>query len=191
MEEKQIETIYPLSSSDWRRWLDDHHHNSKSIWVVQFKQKSGKPSISWSEAVDEALCYGWIDSTRKSIDEESFMQLFTKRKPTSAWSKINKQKVEQLIKEGRMEEAGLKSIDIAKRNGSWAILDEVEELIVPADLQKAFDTNALAGEYFKNLSKSNRKIVLTAIAFAKRAETREKRINEFINLANRSANLEK
>jgi uncharacterized protein YdeI (YjbR/CyaY-like superfamily) len=180
MEEKQIETIYPLSSSDWRKWLKDNHHAKQSIWVVQYKRKSTKPTISWTEAVDEALCYGWIDSTRKSIDEESFRQLFTRRKPSSVWSKINKHKVVQLINEGRMEQAGLKSIEIAKQNGSWTILDEVEELIIPDDLKKAFDTHPSAESYFGNLSKSNKKIVLKSIAVAKRAETREKRIKEFV-----------
>lgn len=141
------------------------------------------PSISWSEAVDEALCFGWIDSTRKSIDGESFIQFFTKRKPKSNWSKINKGKVARLIEEGLMTEAGYKSIEIAKKNDSWTILDAVEELLVPKDLEEAFQSQPGSGDYFNDLSKSVKKMILHWVVSAKRPETREKRIAEIAELA--------
>ncbi len=141
------------------------------------------PSLSWSEAVDEALCFGWIDSTKKTIDEFSFMQLFSKRKPKSIWSKINKEKVRQLIESGRMTEAGYKSVETAKQNGSWIILDEVEELIIPKDLEAAFEKHKGSKEYFLGLTKSTRKIILSWIILAKRRETRQQRIDEVVESA--------
>lgn len=129
----------PQSQTDWRQWLDENHLSRQSVWLVFYTKKSNIPSISWSEAVVEALCFGWIDSTRKTIDDSSYMQFFTKRKPESNWSKINKEKVKQLSESGRLTEAGLACVEVAKQNGSWAILDEVEDLIIPNDLEIAFE----------------------------------------------------
>ncbi|WP_449437643.1 YdeI/OmpD-associated family protein [Pedobacter steynii] len=183
MQKKEMETFCPASREEWRQWLKENHSSRQSVWLVQYKQKSAKPSIPWSDSVDEALCFGWIDSTRKTIDEESFVQFFTKRKPTSNWSKINKTKVERLIEEGLMTEAGLHSIEVAKKNGSWSILDDVEELVVPKDLQEAFQLQSGSGDYFDNLSKSVKKMILQWVALAKRPETRQKRIAEIAELA--------
>jgi len=183
MQKKEVETFCPASREDWRQWLIENHVSSQSVWLLQYKQKSAKPSLSWSDSVDEALCFGWIDSTRKTIDEESFMQFFTKRKPKSNWSKINKTKVERLIQEGQMAEAGFKSIEMAKKNGSWSNLDEVEELIVPSDLEQAFRAHAGSEEFYGSLSKSTKKMLLHWIYSAKRPETRQKRIAEIAELA--------
>jgi uncharacterized protein YdeI (YjbR/CyaY-like superfamily) len=183
MQNKEIETFCPASQEEWRQWLKENHSSRQSVWLVQYKQNSAKPSIGWSDSVDEALCFGWIDSTRKTIDKESFAQFFCKRKPTSNWSKINKAKVQRLIEEGLMAEAGFKSIEIAKKNGSWFILDEVEELIVPIDLMKAFRSQPGSEEYFNNLSKSVKKMILQWLVLAKRPETRQKRITETAELA--------
>jgi uncharacterized protein YdeI (YjbR/CyaY-like superfamily) len=183
MKQTEIETFCPSSRQDWRQWLIENHASRQSVWLLQFKQRSAKPSLSWSDSVDEALCFGWIDSTRRTIDEESFIQFFTRRKPTSNWSKINKAKVERLINEGLMTEAGLKSIEVAKTNGSWTNLDEVEELIVPMDLAQALIAEPSAEDYFNGLSKSIRKMMLQWIVLAKRPETREKRIAELAKQA--------
>ena len=183
MQKKEVETFCPASRKEWRQWLMKNHVSSQSVWLLQYKQKSAKPSLSWSDSVEEALCFGWIDSTRKTIDEESFIQFFTKRKPTSNWSKINKTKVERLIQEGQMTEAGFKSIEVAKKNGSWYILDEVEELIVPNDLKQAFRAYAGSEEFYSSLSKSARKMLLHWIYTAKRPETRQRRIAEIAELA--------
>lgn len=140
-------------------------------------------TISWSEAVDEALCFGWIDSVRKTLDEEKFVQFFCKRKPKSGWSKINKEKIQRLIENGQMAQAGYQSIETAKQNGSWTILDDVEELKMPDDLAAAFKSRSGSKEYFLSLSKSVRKSILQWLLFAKRPETRQKRIAEIAELA--------
>ena len=134
-------------------------------------------------AVDEALCFGWIDSTKKTIDAFSYMQFFSKRKPKSNWSKINKEKVQHLIENGLMTKAGYESIEIAKQNGYWTILDEIEELIIPNDLEIAFTKHKGSKDYFLSLSKSARKIILGWIVLTKRQETRQKRIDEVVESA--------
>ncbi|MDX6189197.1 YdeI/OmpD-associated family protein [Flavobacterium sp. Fl-318] len=180
---QDIETFYPTSSQDWRAWLIENHNVKQSIWLVCYKKQANVPTITWSDAVDEALCFGWIDSTRKSVDSDKFIQFFTRRKPSSNWSKINKAKIERLVAEGLMTEAGLESVERAKQNGSWTILDQVEELHVPEDLLAAFEVNAGAKEYFTSLSKSVKKMLLYWVVSAKRPETRQNRINEIAVLA--------
>ena len=175
---KEVETFYADSRKTWRKWLQQHHSTQQSIWLVYYKKQADKPTATYSEAVDEALCFGWIDSTKKTMDDERFMQLFTQRKPKSVWSKINKAKIERLIAEGLMMDAGQRCIDIAKENGSWTILDEVEELFVPEDLVQALDESPGAASYFNGLSKSTKKMMLYWLVSAKRPETRVKRISE-------------
>ena len=173
-----FETFYPKTKKDWRKWLQKNHSSKQFIWIIQYKKSAGKPTITWSEAVDEALCFGWIDSIRKTIDDEKFIQFFSRRKPNGTWSKINKIKIEQLIEKGLMAKAGHESIEAAKLNGSWTILDEVEELVIPKDLQKAFKIIPGSKTFFMSLSKSVRKMMLQWVVLAKRPETRQNRINE-------------
>jgi len=173
----------PASRQEWRQWLKKNHRSKQSVWLVQYRKKTGVPTLSWSEAVEEALCFGWIDSIRKTIDEERFIQFFGRRKPTSVWSKINKAKVEQLIAEGLMTKAGYESIEVAKQNGSWTLLDEAEELMIPKDLEKEFKTQAGSKDFFLSLSRSGRKAILQWLVMAKRPETRQKRIAEIAGLA--------
>jgi len=179
----ELETFYPESRQHWREWLSENHEKAPSIWIICYKKKAGVPTISWSDAVDEALCFGWIDSTRKTLDEQRFIQFFTKRKPSSTWSKINKDKVEKLEAEGLMTEAGRKCIEIAKQNGSWSILDAVEELVLPEDLETEFSKCKGSREYYESLSKSVRKMILYWLVSAKRPETRQKRIEEIVSRA--------
>ena len=171
-------SFYPDSAGKWRAWLQKNHAKEQSVWLICYKQNAGKPTLSWSEAVDEALCFGWIDSTRKTIDEHSFMQFFSRRKANSTWSRINKDKVEVLIADGKMAQAGLDSIALAKKNGSWNLLDTVDTLEIPKDLGKEFQLRRGSKEYFLSLSKSIRKMMLQWIVLAKRPETRAKRILE-------------
>lgn len=173
-----IEEFCPIDKADWRNWLKQNHNQKKAVWLILHKKNSPGFNLSWSEAVDEALCFGWIDSTKNSIDLDSYKQYFTKRKPKSNWSKVNKDKVKILIDNGLMEKEGYKSIAIAKENGSWTILDSVEELIVPDDLQKVLADDKNSMEYFDGLSKSDKKGLLYWVVSAKRSETRQKRINE-------------
>lgn len=182
-EEKEIATFYPSSRQEWRLWLEENHSTVQSVWLICYKKKANVPTISWSEAVDEALCFGWIDSVRKTLDHEKFIQFFGRRKPKGTWSKVNKEKIKQLIEEGRMTQAGLDSIERAKQNGSWTILDDVEELIIPEDLEKEFQNKPGSEDFFLSLSKSVRKAILQWLVLAKQAETRQKRIKEIAELA--------
>ena len=138
MSSNNVETNYLQSRTDWRNWLLKNHKAKQSVWLMFYNKKSGKESISWSDAVDEALCFGWIDSKKQTINDFSYRQYFSKRKTDSTWSKINKDKVNKLIKNGLMTESGLKSIKMAKQNGSWVILDEIEQLVIPKDFKKAW-----------------------------------------------------
>lgn len=173
----------PKSRADWRKWLEDNHQVRQSIWLVYYRTSTNVPSLSWSEAVDEALCFGWIDSTKKTIDEERYMQYFSRRKPTSTWSKINKDKIAELIQNDQMAAAGLESIATAKKNGTWTLMDDVEKLIIPEDLRAALNKNENALAFFQGQSKSIRKQMLHWVVVAKRAETRQKRIAEIARSA--------
>ncbi|MFD1769886.1 YdeI/OmpD-associated family protein [Sphingobacterium suaedae] len=175
--------FYPKTKSAWRTWLIENHEKKNAIWVVLFKKKSNQPTISWSDAVEEALCFGWIDSIKKTVDEDRSIQFFSKRKPKGTWSKINKQRIQQLMETGRMFPAGLASVETAKQNGSWSILDDVEELIVPPDLEGALKKSGEAEAYFLSQSRSKRKMLLHWVILAKRPETRRKRVDEIANCA--------
>ncbi|MBD2104290.1 YdeI family protein [Leptolyngbya sp. FACHB-261] len=177
----RIETIYASDRKAWRQWLEKNYCTSIGIWLIYYKVKSGKPSVQYSEAVKEALCFGWIDSKVKSLDEERYMQIFTPRKPKSVWSKLNKQYIEELIAQGLMTEAGLKKINAAKQDGSWALLDEIEALSVPVDLKQALEANEIANQNFESFSNSAKKNILFWIDSAKRPETRLKRIEKTIS----------
>ena len=180
---KELKTFYPKHRQEWREWLKDNHEKEQSVWLIYYKKKSNIPTIIYSEAVDEALCFGWIDSKSKPLDEEKFMQFFSRRKEKSVWSKVNKEKVDRLIGEGLMSKAGYEIIETAKKNGSWTILDEAEALIIPDDLEKSFDNRSNARQYFLGLSRSDKRNILQWLVLAKRQETRLKRITEIVELA--------
>jgi uncharacterized protein YdeI (YjbR/CyaY-like superfamily) len=148
MHKKAIETFCPASAQEWRFWLKENHSSKQSIWLVYYKKKSNIPTVTYSAAVDEALCFGWIDSKAKPLDEEKFMRFFCKQKPNSVWSKINKGKAQRLIDQGLMTQAGYESIETAKQNGSWIILDDVEELKIAEDLEKEFNIQPGSKEFF-------------------------------------------
>ena len=183
MQKNDIEIFYPTSTDAWRKWLEINHLSKQAVWLVFYNKRSDKKVITWSEAVDVGLCYGWIDSKKIKIDQETSHQFFSKRKSKSTWSKVNKKKIEQLIENGLMTEAGYKSIEIAKQNGSWTILDEVEELLIPQDLEIALKNKPNAEDFFLSLSKSVRKAILQWLVLAKRPETRQNRITEIAELA--------
>jgi uncharacterized protein YdeI (YjbR/CyaY-like superfamily) len=183
MQTNEVETFCPISPQAWRLWLQENHQSKQSIWLIYYKKKSNMPSLSWSEAVDEALCFGWIDSTARPIDTDTYMQFFSKRKPKSVWSKVNKEKIKRLMDTDLIAQAGLDSIEKAKQNGSWTILDEVEELIIPNDLEKAFESQLGSKDFFLSISKSVRKAILQWLVLAKLSETRQKRIREIAESA--------
>ncbi|MFD2571238.1 YdeI family protein [Spirosoma soli] len=182
--------IYAESRAAWRQWLADHHAIEKSVWLKLYKKNSSTPSVTYDEAVDEALCFGWIDSSVKKGDDEYRLQFFAKRNPKSNWSRVNKNKVERLTQAGLMTEAGQAMIDLAKRTGTWAALDDVENLINPPDLQAQLDVNPTAKSYFDAFPRSAKRGILEWLLNAKTAQTRAKRIMEIVTLAeqNKRAN---
>lgn len=181
-----VKTFYAKTQADWRNWLKENHQTEKSVWLIIYRKGGKTPSVYYPEAVDEALCFGWIDSLPNKRDEESYYQFFAKRNPKSNWSKVNKMKMDKLLAEGKIEPAGLEAIELAKQNGKWNILDEVAELIMPEELKLAFDKNPLALENFNNFSKSSKRGILEWILNAKREETKQKRIEETVSLASKN-----
>lgn len=177
-----IERITAVDGPAFGQWLHANHEAARAVWLVYYKKHSDTPSIAWSQAVDEALCFGWIDSTSKPIDKDQYEQYFTKRKPTSVWSKVNKAKVVELERQDRMQPAGRAAIEVAKANGSWTILDDAEAHIVPDDLAEAFSSD-VARSAFDAFAPSRRKNILSWIALAKRAPTRERRIQQTVEAA--------
>ncbi len=181
-----IEIFCPQNRQEWREWLEKNYDKKQSVWLVYYKKKSKIPTVAYSEAVDEALCFGWIDSKIKSLDEEKFKQLFSKRREKSVWSRVNKEKVKRLIEEGLMRQSGFDVIDKAKENGSWNILDEAEALIIPKDLEDEFLKNPKAKKYFLSLSRSDKRNILQWLILSKKMETRQKRIHEIVDLADQN-----
>lgn len=175
--------VCPESPQQWRAWLQAHHADQPSVWLVYYKKQAAQPTLTWSEAVDEALCFGWIDSQAKPVDAARYMQFFSRRKPTSGWSKVNKEKITRLLAEGRMTPAGLASIETAQRNGSWTLLDDVEALRLPSDLAQALAQHPLAKHYFTSLSHSAKRHWLLGLVQAKGTATRQRRIAEILALA--------
>jgi uncharacterized protein YdeI (YjbR/CyaY-like superfamily) len=171
-----LDRVYAADRAAWRAWLETHAETAAAVWLVFYKKGSGQPSITWDEAVEEALCFGWIDSKAKPIDDLRYRQYFSPRKPTSVWSKINKARLERLVADGFMREPGLRAIERAKANGSWSVLDDVEALVIPDDLAHTFAESPGAREAFERLSRTNRRNILQWIATAKRPQTRAKRI---------------
>jgi uncharacterized protein YdeI (YjbR/CyaY-like superfamily) len=178
------------SQADWAAWLDAHHAESPGLWLRLAKKASGIPSVNYDQALEAALCYGWIDGQKKSYDETSWLQKFTRRGPKSIWSKINREKATRLIESGQMKPAGLEAVERAKQDGRWdAAYDSSSSASVPSDLQAALDGNAEARAFFATLNSANRYAILFRIQTAKRAETRAKRIQEFIGMLERHEKL--
>ena len=175
--------IQPGSRQEWRAWLKRHHAAARGVWVVYAKKHTRIPSLTWQEGVEEALCFGWIDSLRRAVDDTYFKQLYTPRKPRSTWSAINKASVERLIAAGLMTPTGLAAIDLAKANGRWSALDHVESYTLPEDFKAALARNKKAREGYEGLSPFVRKQFLFRLNSAKRPETRARRIAELIDAA--------
>ncbi len=162
---------------DWAAWLDKNHASSSGIWLKIAKKASDIQSVSYDEALEAALCYGWIDGQKRSYDEASWLQKFVPRGAKSIWSKVNTEKAQALIKRGQMKPAGLKAIERAKQNGQWtAAYDSPSRATVPSDFQAELDRNAKAKAFFATLNSQNRYAILHRIQIAKKAETRTRRI---------------
>lgn len=175
--------VHPKTRAEWRAWLEEHHTRTEGVWLVTYKKATGKPRVEYEEAVEEALCFGWIDSKANTLDEERSVLWMAPRKPRTGWARTNKNRVERLIADGRMTAAGLAKIEAAKQDGSWNALDAAEALEIPPDLEKAFAQHGAARQNFDAFPPSVRKGILTWIGSAKRPETRSKRIEETARLA--------
>ncbi len=178
--------LYFKNRTEWRRWLLENYNTSKEIYIIFYKVNSKKESMRWEEAVQEALCFGWIDSTVKKIDEEKRKQRFTPRKAKSGWSKVNKNHIIKLTKNNLMHESGLQKITEAKKDSSWSIYDDIENLKIPENLKQEFDKNKRSFENYKKFSKSYKKSYLHWLNQAKREETKKKRILEIIKLCEKN-----
>ena len=173
----------PRSRNAWRRWLERNHESERSVWLVYKKGPGLKRNITYPEAVEEALCFGWIDSKPKKLNDSITIQYFSKRNPKSSWSSLNKSRISKLLKEKLMHPAGIRMVNLAKRTGTWKALDEVEALVMPDDLALAFKRNPAAFARYDALSKSKKNAFLMWIQNAKRPETRKRRIQEVVKLA--------
>jgi uncharacterized protein YdeI (YjbR/CyaY-like superfamily) len=174
--------ILCLTQQDWDTWLNNHHGDSRGAWLkIAKKGGAGNSSVSYAEALDSALCYGWIDGQKAAFDGEYWLQKFTPRTPTSKWSKINREKVLELLASGRMQPAGIQEIDRAKADGRWeAAYDSQRNITIPADFQQELDNNQKAQQFFSTLNSVNRYAILYRIQTAKKPETRASRIRKFI-----------
>ena len=179
-------SVHPLSRAEWRQWLEQNHERKEGVWLVSFKKATGKPRFDYEEAVEEALCFGWIDSKGNKLDEERSMLWFAPRKPKTGWSKPNKIRIEKLTAAGLMNPAGLAKIEAAKKDGSWNALDSVEALEIPADLKKALAANRMAQQNFDAFPRSAKRAILEWISHAKKPETRAKRIEETVTKAEKN-----
>jgi uncharacterized protein YdeI (YjbR/CyaY-like superfamily) len=180
------QSFYPKTRDDWRHWLSINHTKKKSIWLILYNKNSNKPTISYEEAVEEALCFGWIDSKPNKRDNESHFLLISQRKPKSNWSNANRLRAEKMIKLGLMTEKGQSLIDLAKKTGTWDALDDVQKSVIPSDLKKLLDANKKAFDHFKAFPPSSKRIILEWIMNAKKPETREQRIKQTVNLAEKN-----
>lgn len=181
LERVQIESLI-----EWRDWLIANHAQSESIWLVTFKKHCGARYVSYDDYVDEAMCWGWVDSAVRAVDKDRSMHLLSPRRKGSAWSAVNKDRVARMEVAGRMQPAGRALIDAAKLDGSWDFLNDVEALIEPDDLKAALDANPNARSHWNEFSRSSKRGILEWIKTAKRSETREKRIAETARLASQN-----
>lgn len=183
-------SFHPATRTEWRAWLAANHSRNEGVWLITYKKATGKPRIEYDEAVEEALCFGWIDSKPQKLDVEGSMLWFAPRKPGTGWSKPNKARVERMIAAGLMAPAGLARVEAARSDGSWSALDGVEALETPPDLAQALAANPEAQRYWDAFPRSVKRGILEWIVNAKRLETRTRRITETVTLAaeNRRAN---
>ncbi len=182
-------TYEPKSRDDWREWLKENHDSAENVWVVVFKQGSGRANITVPEIIDEAMCFAWIDSKKKGRDASSYLLYVSRRNPNANWSRVNKRKISQLKKEGQLTSSGLEMIKEAKRNGSWDALNDVEDLIIPPDMLSLLKKDGDAFENWENYPRNVKRATLEWIFVAKKEETRERRIYQAVLAASENERL--
>jgi uncharacterized protein YdeI (YjbR/CyaY-like superfamily) len=182
--------LHVVDRDQWRAWLERNHKVVKGVWLVSYKKHTRKPTIPYNDAVEEALCFGWIDSIIKRLDDEKYMQRYTPRKKKSVWSELNKRRVRKMIRQGRMTEAGLAAIREAKKNGQWTRRPKAADAeAIPPELSKALAANKKAGQNFDKLAPSYRRQYIGWFLSAKRDETRKKRLKEIVRLLSQNKKL--
>ncbi len=190
---KQTDTLPTISfatQQDWEAWLKEHHTDTKGLWLKIAKKGTGIPSVDYAEALESALCYGWIDGQKASCDDKYWLQKFTPRSPKSMWSKVNCDKATALIAAGRMQPAGLRQVQLARADGRWDLAYESQSKItVPDDFQRELDKNQEAKEFFSTLNSVNRYAILRRIQISKKPETRAARIEKFIDMLSKHQKL--
>jgi uncharacterized protein YdeI (YjbR/CyaY-like superfamily) len=174
------ERFQPADRAAWRAWLATNHATATGVWAVTYRRAAGKPVVPYEDLIEEALCFGWIDSTGSTLDAERGMLRFTPRRRGSVWAKSNKERVERLIADGSMTPAGLRAIEAARADGSWDALNDVDALVIPDDLAAALAGDAAAARGFAAMSVSVKKQILFWVTSAKRPETRARRISEIL-----------
>lgn len=179
-------TLMFSTTKELADWLRSHHDSKAELWVKIFKKHSGVMSVTWDDVVVESLCWGWIDGIKKSLDDQAYLQRITPRKARSVWSKRNRDHVERLMAEGRMEEVGLAHVRAAQADGRWEAAYSVSEMEVPEDFIKALDDNPDAKAFFATLTKSNRYVIAHGLLSAKKTETRQRRFSKFMESLSRS-----
>jgi len=178
--------VHADDRATWRAWLEANHATSSGAWLVTWRRRSGRLGLDYEAAIEEALCFGWVDSTAGRVDDDRGKLYFAPRKPRSGWAATNKARIERLLAEGRMAPAGVAAIDRAKANGSWEVLDSAERLVVPADLAAALEAMPPAAANFAGFPPSARKQMLAWVALAMRPETRADRIRRVVDAAERN-----
>ena len=185
MPRRDAEQVHPETVGEWRAWLEANHDRPDGVWFVQWKSSTGRPRLTYEEAITEALAVGWVDSTGGTIDSERSRLWFSPRRRGSGWARTNKERIARLEAEGRLRPAGRRAIEEAKADGSWTLLDAVEDLVVPDDLVAAFDRRAGARQTWDAFPRSVRRAALAWILEAKRPETRARRVEEVASAAAR------
>jgi uncharacterized protein YdeI (YjbR/CyaY-like superfamily) len=178
--------VHADDRATWHAWLEANHASARGVWLVTWRRRTGRPRLSYEDAIEEALCFGWVDSTGGHLDDERGKLYFAPRKPRSVWAASNKARVEKLIREGRMAPAGLAAIERARANGSWSLLESSDRLEVPDDLAAALEAHPPAGAHFAAFPPSARKMMLGWLATARRPETRARRIERIAEAAVRN-----
>jgi len=179
----EINTFHAKTRKEWRKWLEKNSQTDKSVWLIIYHKTSDTKSVYYEEAVEEAICFGWIDSIAHKRDEESKYQFFAVRKPKSNWSKANRERAVKMIEQGLMTSSGQRLIDLAKQTGTWEALVDVQNSVIPDDLQALLNKNKTALKNFLAFPPSSKRIILEWILNAKKPETRQKRIEETVKLA--------
>ena len=187
---EKTEELHIVNRRDWHSWLEKNHETKKEAWLIFYKKHTGKPNISYDEAVEEAICFGWIDSIAKRIDDEKFTRKFTPRKPNSNWAESNKKRATKMINEGKMTRAGLELVMQAKNRGEWNKIYPIRKgIVIPGCFEKALRSNEKASSSFSKLGASHKRQYVGWVNSAKKEETRKRRLTEAIRVQKKARSL--